>query len=264
MSASINYKLQQLANEYYISSSSNEAIKINASLAKLKSNLKSHFNNDVKLIDEFGSYKRDTILPRNYDDNSDVDLMIIFNHGAINVNPSTYRKYLHEFADKYYPFSEAYKSKPTVVLELNHIKYDLVAAYQQTSFYNTTTYIPQSDTSWMTTDPHGFSQQLIAKNTSNNSLIKPVIRLFKAWNAKVGYPIESYTLEQEIVKNMYFESTLEGYFFSAINSLSAYRGSYNANSKVEGLKENAAKVKSALKSDNLPNALIWLAHILPI
>ena len=267
MALSINYRLQQLANDYYISSSSPENTKILSSVTNLKTKLRSHFGNDIKVTEEFGSYKRDTILPRFYDENSDVDLMIIFNHSVNNVNPSTYRKRLHEFADKYYPSSEAYKSKPTVVLQLNHIKYDLVPAYQEfSSWSGTTTYIPESDTAWMTTDPHGFNKELSEKNKNNNSNIKPVIRLLKAWNAKVGYPIESYSLEKEIVSQTYWgANTLEEYFFSAIDGLSIYaNGRFLRRPKLEALKDNASRVKSALQSNNLTGALLWLGHILPL
>lgn len=265
MAVSLNYKLSQLASSYYISSSSSEATKIGGSLNNLRSNLKSHFNNDISTVVEFGSYKRDTILPRKFDESSDVDLMIVFNHASINVNPSTYRRYLHSFAAKYYPNSIIYKSTPTVVLELYHIKYDLVATHQADGWSGISTYIPKSETSWMETDPHGFNRSLSEKNKNNSYNIKPVIRLLKAWNAKVGYPIDSYELEKEIVSmSFFFNNTLEDYFFDIIDSLSSYRGTSTANSKVNALKENARRVKDALEADNLNSAWLWLGHILPL
>ena len=266
MKAAINSTLTDLASKYYISANSTEAQNIETSLSKLKSNLKLYFGSDIKSISEFGSYKRDTILPRNYDENSDVDLMIMFDHKNIQVNPSTYRKRLHEFGEKYYPKSEIYKAKPTVVLELTKIKYDLVPAYQENNWLGTlTTYIPQSDTEWMTTDPNGFNQTLTDKNKNNYSLIKPLIRLLKAWNAKVGYPLESFKLEKEVVGNTYFfSSNIEQYFFSAVTQISNSQVTQSANQKVASLKDNAAKVKSALENDEVYTALRWLEHIFPM
>jgi len=266
MALSINGELTRLANEYYISNDSTEGKSIVSSLGFLTTKLKTHFGSDLKEILEFGSYKRDTILPRKYDDKSDVDLMLIFNHKAINVNPSTYRKHLHDFCDKYYANSTVYKSKPTVVLELVKIKYDLVPAYQSESIWSNSliTYIPQADTQWMTTDPHGFNKTLTDKNSNNSSLIKPLIRLMKAWNAKAGYPIESFALEKEIVAMGYFCNTLEDYFFYFINNMTKYRDTTTASSKVVSLKENAEKVRQALRSENSSQARTWLAHILPI
>ena len=269
MAMSINGKLLQLANEYYISYGSLEQKKIDASVSTLISRLKIHFATNVVNIVEFGSYKRDTILPRKYDEHSDVDLMVIFNHGSLKVTPGTYRNYLIDFAEKKYSRSNVKKSTPTVVLELDHIKYDLVPGYEQTNLgYNKTIYIPQNDSSWMITDPHGFTNELTRVNTENGSNIKKVVRLLKAWNAKVGYPIESYHLEQQIARNVYWlwgDKTLENYFFAAIDGLSSVNSySFYPNPKIILLKENAKRVKACLQADNAIGANGWLAHILPI
>lgn len=271
MAVSINGKLIQLANEYYISYGTPEQQKIDGSVITLKSRLRAHFNNDILNIIEFGSYKRDTILPRKYDDYSDVDLMIVFNHMDLNVTPGTYRNYLINFADKKYSRSDVKKSSPTVVLELDHIKYDLVPAYIQVNTWSTTKtiYIPENDTSWMTTDPHGFNERLTRANTANYSNIKKVIRLLKAWNAKVGYPLESYKLEQFVALLTYWSwhgTSLESYFFQAIEGMPAnnYGSLFYSNQRILSLKENAKKVKACLQADNLEGANAWLAHILPM
>ncbi len=267
MSMSINNQLVTLSREYYISAGTNEANKIVASVNTLKKRLKSYFEEEVIDVIEFGSYKRDTILPRYYDDNSDVDLMVVFDHENIDVNPSTYRNYLVEFSEDYYGNSIFYKSLPTLVLELDHIKYDLVPAYQRAGYVfssSVVTYIPESDRDWMETDPHGFNTSLTQKNQNNYNQIKPLIRLMKAWNAKVGYPIESFTLEKEIVNDGYFSSTLEEYFFSFIRGISTYRDSTNASQKVIALKENANRVVQALYNNNIDQANTWLSHILPL
>ena len=179
---SINGKLLQLANQYYISYGSPEQKKIDASVETLKQRLRYHFGSNILNLIEFGSYKRDTILPRNYDEHSDVDLMIFFNHASLQVTPGTYRNYLVKFAEERYSRSNVYKSSPTVVLELDHIKYDLVPAYEEiyTWNFNKTVYIPKTDSSWMTTDPNGFNSELTRANTAYGSNIKKVIRLLKA------------------------------------------------------------------------------------
>lgn len=270
MAASINYKLDQLSRDYYISYGSTEQRKIDSSVTTLKARLKSHFGSDIVNIIEFGSYKRDTILPRKYDEHSDVDLMIVFDHARLKLTPSTYRTRLVSFAEKRYSKSDVYKTTPTVTLELEHIKYDLVPAYEETGYWSVskTTYIPQNDSSWMTTDPHGFNAELTRVNTGNHSNIKKVIRLLKAWNAKVRYPVESFSLEKEIVGMQFwlFDTSLEAYFFDVIQKLSVYQNGsfYTPNQRVLSLKENANKVKAYLQSDNLTTATVWLSHILPI
>lgn len=270
MALSLNYKLEQLANKYYIKSDSPEAKKIYSSVDNLKKNLKLYFNTDINQTIEFGSYKRDTILPREFDTNSDVDLLIVFNHASLKVTPATYRNYLLNFADKYYKRSEVYKSSPTVVLELASIKYDLVPCYEEKHFIPSvpsTLYIPEADSKWITTDPAGFNQRLTEKNKQHNFEIKRVIRLLKAWNAKFGYPIGSYKLEQQIVGMMFwFKKTLEDFFFATIEDLQSNQGGfvYLPNPKIQALKDNAKRVKEYLVQDNMNGALTWLAHILPL
>jgi predicted nucleotidyltransferase len=268
MASSINNKLAQLAQEYYISYGTNEQKKIDASVGTIKKRLKLYFGSNITETIEFGSYKRDTLLPRKYDDHSDVDLMIVFNHPSLNVQPGTYRNYLITFAEKNYSRSDVKKSNPTVVLQLEHINYDLVPAYKQNSWLNTGTYyIPQNDSAWMTTDPHGFNNVLTRANTAYGSNIKRVIRLLKAWNAKAGYPLSSYALEQEVAAmTFWWCNSLEDYFFQAIENISAYRnGNYfTQNSKVVSLKENAKRIKAHLQSDNTSSANLWLSHILPL
>jgi predicted nucleotidyltransferase len=167
----------------------------------------------------FGSYSRGTILPRSFDKNSDIDYMIIFNDDS--KKPQTYLNWLREnVADKYYSSSEIYQSNPTIVLELNHIKFELVPAIKnqlgqlqipaKASAYN----------DWITTDPIGFNSTLTNANQRHKNLIKPLVRLVKYWNAKAGYPFESFDFEQKVV-NIPFNSNsqLRDYFYSFANFL---------------------------------------------
>jgi len=258
---SIDPILTSLANEKYrINTASPEAKKIDASVKHLKNNLSSYFDEALVEVIEFGSYKRDTILPKVIDPLRDVDLMVIFDHSNLKFNPITYRKHIQEFSDFYYPNSSSFKSKPTVVLEFNHLSYDLVPAHIDSDFFGDRVfYIPENDTDWIETDPHGFLGKINKKDENNKYLIKPVIRLLKAWNAKVGYPVSSFELEKEIVGiTYYFLDTLEEYFFDVIDSLDA------TSNKIKALKENASKVRSAMENDDIKLATKWLAHILPM
>jgi predicted nucleotidyltransferase len=267
MSLSINSILEKSASDYYISYDSPENVKIDRSVETLKNRILKHFPIDVNSVIEFGSYKRDTILPRKFDENSDVDLMVVFNHSEKQVSPATYRNYLIDFCKGIYPTSQMYRSTPTVVLELEHIKYDLVPTYkQQYSFYSSVKYfIPENDTNWMETDPNSFNNELTNVNVQHHSNIKKLIRLLKAWNAKVGYPLNSFQLEKEIV-NCFFGNciTLENYFFHFIDSMSEYRfNNTNAQQKIAALKENKIKVVLALSQNDSTSATQWLKHILP-
>ena len=74
MRRSINNELKRRADLLFASHKSSERQKINSSIRHLKSKLGSHFGNRVTRIEPFGSYTRGTILPRKYDENSDIDM----------------------------------------------------------------------------------------------------------------------------------------------------------------------------------------------
>lgn len=261
--ASINTHIKERADNLFIKYGSDERSKIETSLSSLKSKLKLQFGSDIKSIEEFGSYKRGTILPREYDDYSDIDLLIIFDHASLSVTPNTYRNYLKTFAEKHYSRSAVYKDSPTVVLELNHIKYDLVPCYlDKGTFYNTY-YIPNNSNSWMSSDIHGFNSKLTEANTLYNSIVKPIIRLMKAWNAKVGFPYNSYQLEQEVAFMNYSGDNYETGLFWAGNHLVTSGKTYNTISKIESLQTNIQRVKEALAKEDVYLAKAWLNHILP-
>ncbi len=73
------------------------------------------------------------------DAHSDIDYMVVFEKGGYN--PQTYLDGLRRFVEQRYQNSEIYQSSPTVVLELNHIRFDLVPAIRQ---WGTTYNIPRS------------------------------------------------------------------------------------------------------------------------
>ena len=101
--------------------STEERISIGVSLGFLKTKLSnwSH-SSDIQEQSVFGSFDRETILPRRYDEGSDVDYMIVFNN-TNNYQPETYRTWLKKFAEDYYTRSEIYLDYPTTVLELSGV-----------------------------------------------------------------------------------------------------------------------------------------------
>ncbi len=98
-----------------------------------------------------------------------------------------------------YSSSEIYQSSPTIVLELNHIKFELTPAYLQFGMY----YIPNGPSTWMYTDPDGFYSTLTQCNVKNAYKIKPVVRLVKHWNIAKNYRnMASFALEKKIAEEM--------------------------------------------------------------
>jgi len=229
----------------------NEKTSIDTSINTLKYRLSDWFGSDIKEQIRFGSSTRGTILPRKADKNSDIDYMIVFDN-APNYRPQTFIDHLKKFAESKYSRSEIHQNHPTVVLELNHIKFDLVPAYK--NWLNTLN-IPAPKTGftdWTSTDPNGFNRKLTDKNNNNSSLIKPMIRLVKYWNACDDYVFYSYELEQNLVDNWYMYCyNLKEYFFTAINNLSTWNLPQYKADKVQRAKDIVARVKEYEK-DNMP------------
>lgn len=245
--------------------SSSEKSSIDTSISTLKTRLNDWFGSDIKEQIKFGSSTRGTILPRKADERSDIDYMIVFDNDD-NCKPQTFIDRLKTFASAKYSTSEIHQSHPTVVLMLNHIKFDLVPAYKSDNFLNTL-YIPAPATDfadWTSTDPNGFNQTLTSKNNNNNNQIKPMIRLVKYWNACNGYVYESFGLEQDLVGQLYFFCTnLKDYLLSGINGLNTTGLPQYKSDKVQRARDIVAQVKE-FERINLPdNAETEIKKLIP-
>ena len=194
---SVNSYFTDLASDLVLSETEKSSITTSISTIKLRLGL---YFSDITEKKVFGSYIRGTILPRKADASSDIDIMVVF----LNPNgykPQTFLNRLKNFAEHYYSTSEIYQSNPTVVLELNHIKFELTPAYISYGSY----YIPNGPSEWMYTDPDGFYDKLTQCNVNNASKIKPVVRLIKHWNIQKNYrDLASYELEKKIAEDMMY------------------------------------------------------------
>ena len=201
---SVNTYLQGLGSSLVLSSS--ERSSISTSVDTIKSRLTSYFGSSVTEKKLYGSYVRETILPRKADEESDVDLMVVFSN-PYGYQPQTFLNKLKEFAEYYYSRSEIYQSSPTIVLELNHIKFELTPAYVNYGLH----YIPKSSSEWMYTDPDGFYSKLTECNKNNSYKIKPIVRILKHWNIQMNSrDIASFELERKIAEELmyaYFSCT---------------------------------------------------------
>lgn len=120
--------LTSTASSAVLSSGENSSIATSVSSLQIK--LNAYFVSALSEHFKFGSYTRETILPRKLDAGSDVDYMVVFKHGSSK--PQTYLDRLRRFVEAKYAKSEIRQSHPTIVLELSHIKFELVPAV---SFY---------------------------------------------------------------------------------------------------------------------------------
>lgn len=264
---SINSYLVNLANAAI--TRDQEKLAIQLSISNLEFRLKTYFGSQITDSFIFGSYSRGTILPRNLDDQSDVDFMVVFADGGLR--PQTYLDRLRRFAEQNYKRSDIEQSNPTIILSLNHIRFELVPA--------TTTWrglqIPARATDyndWLDTDPTDFNNTLVRANQANGNLIKPLVRLVKYWNASSGYPFESYSLEKKVAEQSYgfgilglqTSRRLEDYFFNFVGSLdcgwSAPQWKKDAASRLNQL---VAQARMQERAGNVIEAETVIKRLLP-
>lgn len=230
--------LTSLSNTIKIQDS--ERLSIDRSINNLNSKVGYHLNNVTRKF-VFGSYDRKTILKRYYDSNSDVDFMIVFSDANL-YSPQTMMNRIKTFVQNQYSRSEIYQSSPTIVLELNHIKFELVPAYESWG----TLYIPapaSSYTNWISTNPNQMKNDLNSSNQSNNYLIRKVVRLLKYWNVKNNKVYSSYELESRIIAtSFWFCYNLKDYLFKAIDNLQTYNLPQYKLDKINRLKTKIAEV----------------------
>lgn len=151
--ATINYRLQRVSADFFIKYNSTEREDIDKKVQILKNNIKLYFGNSVSDILIFGSYKRDTILPREFDESSDIDILVIFNQAEKEFTPETYRNQLRRFAGFKYSTTRVVKDHPSIVLEMSKIKFDLVPCRIYQTYWSSTYQIPSKNGAWMNTDP---------------------------------------------------------------------------------------------------------------
>jgi hypothetical protein len=266
----VNSYLTDLANQAIIRDAEKQSIQ--RSINTIVSRLNLHFGDQLERHFTFGSYPRNTILPRSMDSNSDIDYMVVFK--SDRYRPQTYLDHLRRFVNHYYQRSEINQSHPTIMLSLNHIKFELVPAI---SDWFSGLQIPDKASSynnWLDTDPSSFNTDLSTKNSSHQSLIKPLCRLVKYWNANNGYPFDSYYLEKKIVDHSFWTlrgllgglqgQQLKDYFFEFMEGLecSMFDPQVKKN-KVESVRTTISAVKKCLAGGNDYQAELQIKRLLP-
>lgn len=147
--------------------------------------------NEIKV---FGSYDRDTNLPQSVDFNTDVDIMLVMDNDGCT--PQTYLNRVRRAVEARYSTSEIKQSSPTIVLQMQHVKFEIIPAIKESSLYK----IKNGDDDWMYTFCMSDFSNLTDANNANSYMIKPTIRLVKYWNvSKNNKAINSYELEKRIV-----------------------------------------------------------------
>lgn len=247
--------------------SKDEHDSIRNSISVISQRLVKTFQDEISDLVIFGSYRRDTILPRKMDEESDVDYMVVFKDGSLR--PQSYLDKLKRFVEASYTRSEIKQSSPTIQLSLNHICFELVPA-TKSPLYGL--YIPNKQNgtdSWMSTDPYGLNQRLEQKNKTHGNQIIPLVRIVKYWNTVNGKVFDSFELETKIIDFQFSNYSvwgypdLETYFFQFMSTLQvSWIDQQWKQQKVQRLKSMLGDIQGQ-KSYSQQSAEATLRDILP-
>lgn len=204
---SLNTYLDNTASNLIIKGDEKDAI--SRSLDVFKARMENYFflheTVSLKEIKVFGSYARDTDLPRTVDSGTDVDIMLMMDDDGST--PQTYLDLVRRAVEAKYSTSDIKQSSPTIVLQMNHIKFEITPAIQSYSQYK----IKDPWGGWMYTNCLTDFINLTTANTNNRCKIKPIIRLVKYWNkTKNGRGFATYKIEKNIV-DYYQSNRYQGY-----------------------------------------------------
>ncbi|MBL0033928.1 MAG: hypothetical protein IPP27_17760 [Bacteroidetes bacterium] len=152
----INSYLTDLSNSLNISPEKKE--RIETSISYLSKNLWGHFQSRLSEVTVIGSFDRETIISN--DPEADVDTIVVFKQKE--VQPETYLKQLREFCEKNYTRSEIYQDHPTIVVDMGHIKFEIVPSYFIQKPLKE--FAPRSkEFRWISTSPIEFKKILIKR-----------------------------------------------------------------------------------------------------
>ena len=148
---------------------------------------------ESKLI---GSYDRHTLIRYLYE--GDVDVMVILHYGENKLwdNPAGTTGVLDRFKailDSALPNTDKRRDRNCISIKFSEFKLDVVPAFKRDGGYYV---IPDSvRRAWIPTNPPGFAERITQVNRQMDGTLVPLIKMVKAWNRAVGWPIRSFHLE---------------------------------------------------------------------
>jgi predicted nucleotidyltransferase len=234
--------------------------RIDVSISHLKEKIWGLFQERLLEVAVIGSFDRETFIEQ--DEEGDVDILVVFKQKEFQ--PDTYLKQIRAFCEKNYPRSEIYPDHPTMVVEMEHIKFEIVPSFNYSS---DTVKIPAPKTKelkWISSSPKHFKSTTTKKDANNKGLILPLIRIIKYWNSINGKLFSSYELEKFIVDKIYNCSNLKDYYFSATGSLDELAKTEQHKKLLMDLKEKHRRIR-VMENYKLPEYIAQeLATFLPL
>lgn len=143
-----------------------------------------------------GSWDRNTLI--RYLSEGDVDVMVVLHYGNNKHwdNSDGTEQSLNKFKsilETSYPNTLTRKDENCVTMKLDEFRLDVVPAFKLDSGRYK---IPDTHRKkWIITDPFAFADLITTTNKNMGERLVPLIKMVKAWNRGIGWPIRSFHLE---------------------------------------------------------------------
>lgn len=220
--------------------------RIEKSIGFIKQKLWGIFQDRLAEVKVFGSFAKETYITQDID--SDVDILVIFK--SKDFQPQTYLNQIKTFATEHYSRSNIYPDHPTIAIEMEHVKFEIVPAIFASADEVRIPAPRTKDLKWVLSNPTRIQTKLNEKDKNNKGLIKPLIRILKFWNCLNEKPYNSFEIEKYVVNRLYDCRDLKEYFYSAINGLTDISQTPEQKKFYDSAKERRRRLR-ALETNNL-------------
>lgn len=227
--------------------------KIEKSYAHLRASLEGWFGQDILEVVRFGSSSLGTMLPIRLDPNADIDCMVVFREQVFQ--QQTYLTRLLRFVESNYSRSSIYQDHPTIVVEMSHVKFELVPAVRNWFGGYSIPAKWMGTNRWTSTDPQAANRELDRADQNAGFQLRPLIRILKYWNVSPyeGPFIASYELESIVTLQSpsfwLFYPDLRDRFYSTMSRIQA--PPYSPQWKIHWLERTRHFIEAAKYSESV-------------
>lgn len=156
-----------------------------------------------------GSYKKKTLInPAN-----DIDVFVVLKGYSQNpydsnyITPNAILNKLKKDLQKTYPNTTIKQDKPCIVIEFNHVTFELTPAIEIDNWYgHNNFYIPEMSKSntWQEVEnPRVLEEKLIEANQRLDSKLNPLIKMMKKCKVKHNLKTPSFEMEKMAISSLY-------------------------------------------------------------
>jgi len=178
-----------------------------------------------------GSYKKKTLInPAN-----DIDVFVVlkgYSQSSYDTNyitPNAILNKLKKDLQRTYPNTSIKQDKPCIVIEFNHVTFELTPAIEIESWsQHNNFYIPQmsKNNTWQSVEnPRILEEKLTEVNKRLNQKLNPLIKMMKKCKVNNNIKTPSFEMEQMAINSLYYN--IDNYRDGVQKLLRVYEWKYN-------------------------------------